>query len=59
MLLEPHDRHLGTTIGIRLGTLLLSCGRTYFVVTADPVYVFSRSWNLMRFREGVAGAAFQ
>ena len=23
------------------------------------VYVFSRSWNLMRFREGVAGAAFQ
>ena len=23
------------------------------------VYVFSRSWDLMRFREGVAGAAFQ
>jgi hypothetical protein len=23
------------------------------------VYVFSRSWNLLRFREGVAGAAFQ
>ena len=23
------------------------------------VFVFSRSWNLMRFREGVAGAAFQ
>lgn len=23
------------------------------------VYVFSRSWNLMRYREGVAGAAFQ
>jgi hypothetical protein len=23
------------------------------------VLVFSRSWNIMRFREGVAGAAFQ
>ena len=23
------------------------------------VFCFSRSWNLMRFREGVAGAAFQ
>lgn len=23
------------------------------------VFVYSRSWNLMRYREGVAGAAFQ
>ena len=26
---------------------------------AYTVYIFSRSWNLMRFKEGVAGAAFQ
>ena len=26
---------------------------------AYTVFVFARSWNLMRFREGVAGAAFQ
>ena len=23
------------------------------------VYVFSRSWNVMKFKEGVAGAAYQ
>ena len=50
MLLGPHDRRLLTLVEIRLRPLLLSSGRTYFVVTADPVYVFTgKGWFLFMY----------